>query len=188
MREDGKEDDVFALIGPKRYDMPWKTLESRGYIAEAFCVEYRVPMSRDQEIRYAHASKRQQFRIAAENPAKTDLVRQLLYNHSSEQILVIGQYISQLQALSKDLDAPLITGKTKHAERELLYAAFRTGECKVLVVSESGEFRRRFARRQRADTGLGHVWFSARGSPAIGADFAPQGTIILLLHTDFARH
>lgn len=140
VREDGKEDDVFALIGPKRYDVPWKTLESRGYIAEAFCVEYRVPMSRDQEIRYAHASKRQQFRIAAENPAKTDLVRQLLYNHSSEQILVIGQYISQLQALSKDLDAPLITGKTKHAERELLYAAFRTGECKVLVVSKVANF------------------------------------------------
>jgi len=140
VREDGKEDDVFALIGPKRYDVPWKTLESRGYIAEAFCIEYRVPMPRQQEILYAHADKRQQFRIAAENPAKTGLVKQLLVNHTGEQILVIGQYISQLQKLAKDLDAPLITGKTKHAEREVLYAAFRAGEIKVLVVSKVANF------------------------------------------------
>jgi len=140
VREDGREDDVFALIGPKRYDVPWKTLESRGYIAEAFCSEYRVSMSRQQEILYAHADKRQQFRIAAENPAKIELVKELLFNHTGDQVLVIGQYISQLQELARELGAPLITGKTKHAEREVLYAAFRAGEIKVLVVSKVANF------------------------------------------------
>ncbi len=140
VREDGREDDVFALIGPKRYDVPWKTLESRGYIAEAFCIEYRVPMPRQQEILYAHADKRQQFRIAAENPAKIELVKELLFNHTGDQVLVIGQYISQLQELARELGAPLITGKTKHQEREALYAAFRAGEIKVLVVSKVANF------------------------------------------------
>ncbi len=140
VREDGREDDVFALIGPKRYDVPWRVLESKGYIAEAYCVEYRVPMSKALAMEYALASKRAQFRVAAENLDKTALVKELLQNHHGEQILVIGQFITQLNKLAKDLQAPLITGKTKHPEREELYTAFKQGEIKVLVVSKVANF------------------------------------------------
>jgi DNA excision repair protein ERCC-3 len=140
VREDGREDDVFALIGPKRYDVPWRVLESKGYIAEAYCVEYRVPMSKSLAMEYALAQKRAQFRIAAENPDKTPLVRELLENHHGEQVLVIGQYIAQLNKLAKQLQIPIITGKTKHAEREKLYAAFKQGEVKVLAVSKVANF------------------------------------------------
>jgi DNA excision repair protein ERCC-3 len=140
VREDGKEDDVFALIGPKRYDVPWKTLESRGYIAEAFCTEYRLPLPADEELTYAHAQQRQRFRIAAENSKKIDLVKQLLADHAQDRVLVIGQYISQLNALAKQLKYPLITGKTKHAEREKLYSDFKTGKIDVLLVSKVANF------------------------------------------------
>ncbi|MCP4429220.1 MAG: DEAD/DEAH box helicase family protein [Chloroflexi bacterium] len=140
VREDGREDDVFALIGPKRYDVPWRVLESKGYIAEAYCVEYRVPMSKALAMEYALAQKRAQFRVAAENPDKTPLVQELLENHHGEQVLVIGQYIAQLNKLAQDLQVPLITGKTKHAEREKLYAAFKQGKIKVLVVSKVANF------------------------------------------------
>jgi DNA excision repair protein ERCC-3 len=140
IREDGREEDVFALIGPKRYDVPWRVLESRGYIAEAYCIEYRVPMSRDLAMSYALAPKRSQFRVAAENPSKTALVRELLDLHHGEHVLVIGQYIDQLEQLAKELNVPLITGKTKHAEREKLYDAFRAGDIKVMVVSKVANF------------------------------------------------
>jgi len=92
VREDGKEDDVFALIGPKRYDVPWKTLESKGFIAEAICLEYRLLLPPKEELEYAHAPKRQRFRIAAENSKKLALVEELICNHSDDSILVIGQY------------------------------------------------------------------------------------------------
>ena len=140
VREDGKEDDVFALIGPKRYDVPWKTLESRGYIAEAICTEYRIPLPTEEEYRYARAEKRSQFRIAAENPRKRVLVEELIGNHHGESILVIGQFISQVEWLARTLDLPIITGKTKHQEREKLYAEFRKGKIKVLVVSKVANF------------------------------------------------
>jgi len=140
IREDGREEDVFALIGPKRYDVPWRVLESKGFIAEAYCVEYRVPMSKELAMVYALAEKRAQFRIAAENPDKTPLIEKLLENHHGEQVLIIGQYIAQLTALAKQLNLPLITGKTKHIEREKLYAAFKQGEIKVLIVSKVANF------------------------------------------------
>lgn len=140
VREDSREDDVFALIGPKRYDVPWKVLESRGYIAEAYCTEYRVSMSKELTLTYALAQKRSQFRIAAENPAKLPLVKELLKKHRGEQILVIGQYIDQLKELSAYLQAPLITGKTKHTEREKLYTAFKQKEIHILVVSKVANF------------------------------------------------
>ncbi len=140
VREDGKEDDVFALIGPKRYDVPWKTLESRGYIAEAFCTEYRLPLPADEELTYAHAQKRERFRIAAENSKKIELVQQLIADHEQDHVLVIGQYISQLNALAKHLKYPLITGKTKHAEREKLYGDFKKGNIRVLLVSKVANF------------------------------------------------
>ena len=140
IREDGKEDDVFALIGPKRYDVPWKVLENRGYIAEAYCTEYRLELPKSEAITYAHAPKRQQFRIAAENSQKIELTKELIALHEDDQILVIGQFISQVEQVAKDLALPLITGKTKNAEREKLYNAFRTGEIKVLVVSKVANF------------------------------------------------
>ncbi|MDP2841510.1 MAG: helicase-associated domain-containing protein, partial [Candidatus Methanoperedens sp.] len=140
VREDGKEDDVFALIGPKRYDVPWKTLESRGYIAEAICTEYRVPLSSEEELTYAHADKRAKFRIAAENQRKKELVCELLDNHAGESILIIGQFISQVEKLAKELELPIITGKTGHDEREKLYDEFRQGRIKILVVSKVANF------------------------------------------------
>jgi len=140
VREDGKEDDVFALIGPKRYDVPWKTLESRGYIAEAICTEYRVPLSSKEELKYAHADKRAKFRIAAENERKKELVCELLENHAGESILIIGQFISQIEKLAKSLDLPIITGKTKQDDREKLYDAFRNGDINTLVVSKVANF------------------------------------------------
>lgn len=140
VREDGKEDDVFALIGPKRYDVPWKTLEGRGFIAEAICTEYRVPLSPDEELNYAHADKRAKFRIAAENQRKKEIVCELMQKHAGESILIIGQYISQIENLAKELGLPIITGKTSHDEREKLYNEFRQGHIKILVVSKVANF------------------------------------------------
>ncbi len=140
VREDGKEDDVFALIGPKRYDVPWKVLENKGYIAEAYCTEYRLELSKAEAIKYAHAPKRQQFRIAAENSRKIELTEELIALHEDDQILVIGQFISQVEAVAKDLGLPIITGKTKNAQREKLYAGFREGHIRVLVVSKVANF------------------------------------------------
>jgi len=140
IREDGRQDDVFALIGPKRYDVPWKTLESRGFIAEAFCTEYRLKLPPEEELLYAHAEKKDRFRIAAENSSKLELVRELIRNHEDDNILVIGQFITQLEGLAKQLNAPLITGKTPHAERDKLYAAFKQGAIPVLVLSKVANF------------------------------------------------
>ncbi len=140
VREDGKEDDVFALIGPKRYDVPWKILETRGYIAEAVCTEYRIPLPHDEEIRYALTTKRNRFRIASENPSKIDVARELIENHADDRIMIIGQYISQLETISKALDVPLITGKMKTQDRETLYADFRTGRIRILIVSKVANF------------------------------------------------
>jgi len=140
VREDGKEDDVFALIGPKRYDVPWKTLESRGFIAAAFCTEYRLPLPPEEELDYAHATKRDRFRIAAENSNKIELTKKLLQHHAGDSVLVIGQYLSQLQTLANHLRCPLITGKTKHSEREHLYTNFKKGAIDVLLVSKVANF------------------------------------------------
>jgi DNA excision repair protein ERCC-3 len=140
VREDGKEDEVFCLIGPKRYDVPWRVLEAQGYIAEAVCTEIRVPLDRSLASVYASASARGKFRIASENPAKTAVVQQLIGRHGGSRILVIGQYIDQLVALSRYLSVPLISGRTPTAERERLYSAFRRGEVGVLLVSKVGNF------------------------------------------------
>ncbi len=140
VREDGKEDEVFCLIGPKRYDVPWKVLESQGFIASARCTEVRVPLVDALRSTYMSANARGKFRIASENPAKTRVVEQLIERHEGGWILVIGQYISQLNALARHLRAPLITGKTPTAERQKLYADFRAGRLKVLIVSKVGNF------------------------------------------------
>ncbi|MEW6073319.1 MAG: DNA repair helicase XPB [Planctomycetota bacterium] len=140
VREDGKEDEVFCLIGPKRCDVPWKVLERKGFIATARCTEIRVPLEPVLKGSYVAANARSKFRIASENPAKTAVVERLIARHSDGRILVIGQYLDQLRELTRHLTAPLITGKTPTAERERLYAAFRGGEERILIVSKVGNF------------------------------------------------
>ncbi|MDR2403084.1 MAG: DEAD/DEAH box helicase [Spirochaetaceae bacterium] len=140
VREDGAEDAVFSLVGPKRYDVPWKDLESKGWIAEALCTEIRLDMPEDLKIPYAVASPREKYRIASENPLKEYAVRQLVENHGEDHILVIGQYVKQLESLARILNVPLITGKTPNAERERIYGAFRRGEVRVIVVSKVANF------------------------------------------------
>ncbi|BCV24541.1 DNA repair helicase XPB [Gelria sp. Kuro-4] len=141
VREDGREEDVFTLVGPKRYDVPWKVLEKQGWIATAACTEIRLPLPQEKRLEYSLArDPHTRYRIAAENPAKLPLVRQLIARHPNEQVLVIGQYLDQLAALAAELKAPLITGQTSTAEREALYRAFREGRIKVLVVSRVANF------------------------------------------------
>ena len=140
VREDGKEDEVFCLIGPKRYDVPWKVLENQGFIAQATCVEVRVPLEPALKTTYAAADARGKFRVASENPAKVAVVRQLIDRHPDGRILIIGQYIAQLEELTKVIGAPLITGKTPNSDREKLYDAFRSGEQRILIVSKVGNF------------------------------------------------
>ncbi len=140
IREDGLEGDVFSLVGPKRYDVPWKELEEKGWIAHAYCTEIRIPLPVSKEIEYAAAPLREKHRIASQNTEKNAMVKKLLAKHSEDQTLVIGQYIAQLQQIAKEINAPLITGKTPNAEREVLYEAFRQGEISVLVVSKVANF------------------------------------------------
>uniref|UniRef100_UPI0026E96F0A DNA repair helicase XPB n=1 Tax=Gracilinema caldarium TaxID=215591 RepID=UPI0026E96F0A len=121
VREDGAEDAVFSLVGPKRYDVPWKDLEAKGWIAEALCTEIRLDLPESLNIPYAVANQRSKYRIASENPLKIAVVQQLIENHPDDRILVIGQYLSQLAELARILKAPLITGQTPHAEREVIY-------------------------------------------------------------------
>jgi DNA excision repair protein ERCC-3 len=140
VREDGDEDAVFSLVGPKRYDVPWKDLEKQGWIAEALCVEVRLDLPEDSKIPYAVAGKREKYRIAAVNSRKEDAAVELVQNHRDDQILVIGQYIAQLESLAKRLNAPLVTGKTPNAERERIYGEFKRGELRVMVVSKVANF------------------------------------------------
>ncbi len=140
VREDGREGDVFALIGPKKYDVPWRDLEARGWIAEASCNEVRVSLPDEERMAYALAEPRDQHRIAAENPRKLKLVRALLDMHPGAPTLVIGQYLGQLQYIADNLAAPLITGRTPQRERERLFDAFRSGEESLLIISKVGNF------------------------------------------------
>ena len=140
IREDGKENEVFCLIGPKRYDAPWKDLEQGGFIASVECIEVRVPMSDELSRTYMNSSKRARYRLACENPQKTDVLTALLRTHEGRRILIIGLYISQLQKLSKKLNVPFIHGKMPNEEREELYDAFRRGEVPVLIISKVGNF------------------------------------------------
>jgi DNA excision repair protein ERCC-3 len=140
VREDGEEEAVFSLVGPKRYDVPWKDLEGRGWIAEALCTEIRLDLPGPLKIPYAVASPREKYRIASENPLKEPVVRELIENHPEDQILVIGQYISQLESIARLLKAPLITGRTPNAGREQIYGAFKRGEVRVIVASKVANF------------------------------------------------
>ncbi len=140
VREDQREGDVFTLIGPKKYDVPWKELERQGWIATAQCTEVRLELPSDIRMAYAMADHREKFRIASENPGKVELVQRLVERHRGDRILIIGQYLDQLKELAAVLDAPLITGQVGNREREQLYNAFRAGEVEVLVVSKVANF------------------------------------------------
>ncbi len=140
VREDGCEGHVFSLVGPKRYDVPWKELEKDRWIASAECVEVRIPLPENLGLEYADATKREQNKIAATNPDKIKIARELVERFPDDKILVIGQYLDQLSEIAKVLEAPLITGKTKTVERDRIYDEFRQGKISVLVVSKVANF------------------------------------------------
>ncbi len=140
VREDGKEDDVFALIGPKKYDVPWKELEKQGWIAKAVCTEIRVRLPAHMQMSYAVADARTKFRMASENPAKIDLVKAVLDAHQGEPALVIGMYLDQLAAIAQPLGLPVITGSTPQRVRDGLYSDFKAGRIRILAVSKVANF------------------------------------------------
>ena len=140
VREDGMEGEVFSLIGPKRFDVPWKEIEAQGYIAPAECIEVRVNLTEAERLSYATAEPEERYRYCATTRTKRNVVEKLVDLHAGEQILVIGQYIDQLDDLSETLGVPVIKGETPIKERERLFAAFRTGEITCLVVSKVANF------------------------------------------------
>jgi DNA excision repair protein ERCC-3 len=140
LREDGKEREVFTLIGPKRFDVPWREIEAQGYIAPATCIEVRVTLTDDERMTYATSEPDISYRVGSTAVSKQAVVDALIKRHPNELILVIGQFIEQLESLAERLGAPIITGKTPNKERERLYEAFRTGEEKLLVVSKVANF------------------------------------------------
>ncbi|MGY1436405.1 DNA repair helicase XPB [Streptomyces reniochalinae] len=140
VREDGRESDVFSLIGPKRFDAPWKEIENQGYIAPADCVEVRVSLTDSERLAYATAEQEEKYRFCATTDSKRKVTEALVRRHAGEQTLVIGQYIDQLDELGEHLDAPVIKGDTSNAQREKLFDAFRTGELTCLVVSKVANF------------------------------------------------
>ncbi|MCI0156302.1 DEAD/DEAH box helicase [Leifsonia shinshuensis] len=140
VREDGREGDVFSLIGPKRFDAPWKEIESQGFISPAACFEVRIDLPASDRLSYAAAADDERYRLAATAPAKLEVVQQLVDRHAGERILVIGQYLDQIDELAEALGAPQLTGATPVDERERLYQEFRDGTTPVLVVSKVANF------------------------------------------------
>ena len=140
VREDGKEADVFSLIGPKRFDIPWKELELNGWIAPAVCHEVRVVLSEEARMEYAMANPQDRYRLAAATSRKRSVVRRLVDRHAGDRILVIGQYVEQLRSIAEDLEAPLVTGQTTQKVREVRFDDFREGRIPVLVVSKVANF------------------------------------------------
>jgi DNA excision repair protein ERCC-3 len=140
IREDGRESDVFSLIGPKRFDAPWKEIEAEGFISPAVCVEIRIDLESDERLTYAASTDKERYRLAATSPTKLAVVRKLIDRHPDDRILVIGQYLDQLAELGDALGVPEITGATPIDERERLFQAFRVGEIRVLVVSKVANF------------------------------------------------
>lgn len=140
VREDGQEEDVFSLIGPKKYDIPWHDLERQGWIAPAICYEIRTSMPEEERLDYVMADRRQKYRVAAGNSLKLDVLKRLLTYHDGDRILIIGMYLDQLEHIAQHYGFPLITGKTKVAQREDLYSQFRNGDVSTLVVSKVANF------------------------------------------------
>ena len=198
IREDGKEGDVFALIGPKRYDVPWRELEVQGFIAAAECREIRVPQAPERQMEYALADKRRQFRIAAENPRKYEVVQSLLQKEAGHRILIIGEYLDQLKQIAQRTGLPVVTGKTPQPERDRLYEQFRFGAITGLILSRVGNFALdlpdadvliqvsgKYGSRQEEAQRLGRVL-----RPKIDGHSAHFYTLVSLrtCEEDFARH
>jgi DNA excision repair protein ERCC-3 len=140
VREDGMEGDVFALVGPKRFDLPWKTLEAQGWIATARCVEVRVSLSREDRERYTRAGAREKFNLSATSARKVAVVEDILTRHPDAQILILGAFIDQLTWLAQRLRVPLVTGQTKRSDRDRIFGEFRAGSIRVLALSKVGNF------------------------------------------------
>jgi len=140
IREDGREEDVFSLVGPKRFDIPWTDLSQAGWIADAYCIEIRTALPADQELPYAVAQKRDKYKIASMNTEKMAVVEALLSKHKGESIIIIGQYLNQLMTVHRHFGFPVITGSTSNSRRDELYARFRDGSVKVLIVSKVANF------------------------------------------------
>jgi DNA excision repair protein ERCC-3 len=140
IREDGHENDVFTLIGPKKFDVPWKDLERQGWIATARCIEIRVDLPTADKLHCLSLTPREQIRVAYENPRKVPIAQKLLARHKNDQVLIIGQYLTQLHNFAMEIGAPLITGATSNAQRDILYESFRRGDIKVLILSRVGNF------------------------------------------------
>ncbi|PYS55088.1 MAG: helicase [Acidobacteria bacterium] len=140
LREDKKEDEVFSLIGPKRFDVPWKVLEQQSWIAEAECIEIRVPLAPAWRMAYATAEETEKYRLGSVNPLKTAYLPSLLERHAMDSVLVIGHYLEQLQAIAETTGAPLITGQTSYPLRDSLYEQFRNGSIRLLIVSKVANF------------------------------------------------
>jgi DNA excision repair protein ERCC-3 len=198
VREDGRQEDVFSLIGPKKYDVPWRELETRGWIAEATCNEVRVSLPEDLRMEYAVAEWRQKYRLASENPVKADIIARLLERYPGSHVLIIGQYLKQLRHIAKRFNIPLITGQTGNAEREDLYGKFRRGELRHLVLSKVGNFAidlpdanvliqvsGTFGSRQEEAQRLGRIL-----RPKVGGEAAHFYTLVTrdTRELDFAHH
>ncbi|ROZ89392.1 helicase [Gordonia sp. OPL2] len=140
VREDGREGDVFSLIGPKRYDAPWKDIEAQGWIAPADCIEVRVTLTDEERLQYAVAEAEEKYKLCSTAHTKVNVVKSILARHKDSPTLVIGAYIDQLEELGAALDAPVIQGSTKNKEREALFDRFRSGELQTLVVSKVANF------------------------------------------------
>ena len=140
IREDGREEDVFSLVGPKRFDIPWTDLSQAGWIADAYCIEMKTPLPEDLALPYAVGSRREKFRIASTNPEKEKVLEALLAKHKGESIIIIGQYLDQLKQVQKDFGFPMITGSTSNQKRDELYESFREGKEKIIIVSKVANF------------------------------------------------
>ena len=176
VREDHREEDVFSLIGPKKYDVPWRVLESKGWIAEAQCHEVRLGLPAALRMEYALAEWREKFRVASENPLKDELVAVLLdrFDGPDDRVIVIGQYLKQLRRIAERFDIPLITGATSNSEREDLYGRVSHRRAAQAGAFEGRQLRHRPARRQCHDPGFGHVRQPAGRSAAAGPNPPPQ--------------
>ena len=193
VREDGREEDVFSLIGPKKYDVPWRALEQKGWIAEACCHEVRLGLPGDLRMEYAIAELRDKFRLASENPRKADIVAALLdrFHNEDDRVLIIGQYLKQLRSLSRRFDLPLITGSTPQPERERLYDDFRHGKIRQLVLSKVGNFAIDLPDANVMIQVSGTFGEPARGGPAARPNPPPQGVGLgegPFLHARDPRH
>ncbi len=198
VREDGREADVFSLIGPKRFDAPWKDIEAQGYIAPADCVEVRVTLPEGQRLAYAVSEPEERYRLASCSDAKTPIIEKLALRHTGEPTLVIGQYLDQLHEVAERLGADVITGETTVRERQRLYDAFRGGRDQHARRQQGGQLLHRPARGERRDPDQRHLRLAPGGGPAPRPRAAAQGRRAhrALLHdrardtvdADFAAH